>query len=146
MLHHSRNQHHQPIMLCRDRMRVNRILVSVFNRGLRYYMVVYKNISRFWVLSSTLYLVSTTPKAQFQTENLSTPDHKIKFENQIHNIPQFNPQVAITKLRPKSYPQHTVEPIFAQPATRNFGCVSVFSSPYVQPYRWALFFYFYYII
>ena len=36
---------------------------------------------------------------------------------------------------------------FYKNATRNFGCASVFSSAYVQPCRWVLFFYFllYYI-
>ena len=51
-------------------------------------------------------------------------------------------KVASCGLRPKSYPQHTVEPIFTKNATRNLGCVSVFSSLYVQPYGWVLFFYF----
>ena len=55
-------------------------------------------------------------------------------------------KVASCGLRSKSHPQHTVEPIFTKNATRNLGCVSVFSSLYVQPYG-GFFFYFllYYI-
>ena len=35
-------------------------------------------------------------------------------------------KVASCGLRSKSYPQHTVEPIFTKNATRNFCCISVF--------------------
>ena len=55
-------------------------------------------------------------------------------------------KVASCGLRSKSYPQHTVEPIFTKNATRNFCCISVFQCVYVQPYGWVLFFIFYYII
>ena len=50
-------------------------------------------------------------------------------------------------LRPKSHPQHAVEPIFIQNATRNRSCVLVFSSVYVcNPMGGLFFFIFYYII
>ena len=50
------------------------------------------------------------------------------------------------RLRLKPYPQYTTEPVFMKNATRNFSCISIFSSIYVQPYGWVLFFIIYYII
>ena len=63
-------------------------------------------------------------------------------------VTQTKPKLQSCKLRvaPKILATATVEPIFTKNATRNFRCVSVFSSVYVQPCGWVLFFIFYYII